>query len=103
MFVLNSTVQAKLIGGQPQPAIEAAVKLLTDHAEKNPNKAITALKTLVLASPPPRSLLDPLITRLFLHSFLYLPHPFPHLCHPFPLTCFFFPLPFFFVSYSAQA
>jgi len=31
---------------------------------KNPNKAITALKTLVLASPPPRSLLDPLITLL---------------------------------------
>jgi len=64
MFVLNSTVQAKLIGGQPQPAIDAAAKLLTDHAEKNPNKAIATLKTLVLASPPPRSLLDPLLTLL---------------------------------------
>jgi len=64
MFVLNSTVQTKLLGNQPGQVIQAAVKQLTDNAEKNPNKAITALKNIALASPPPRSLLDPLMTLL---------------------------------------
>jgi len=64
MFVLNTTVQTKLLGAQSAQNIEAAVKQLTDNAEKNPNKAIATLKTLVLASPPPRSLLDPLMTLL---------------------------------------
>jgi len=64
MFVVNTTVQTKLLGAQPAQAIDAAVKLLTDNAEKNPNKSIGSLKTLVLASPPPSSLADPLLTLL---------------------------------------
>lgn len=64
MFALNTTVQGKLLGAQPAEALEAAARVLADNAEKNPNKCIPALKTLVLASPPPRSVLDPLLTRL---------------------------------------
>ena len=80
MFVLNTTVQNKLLGPQAGPTIDAAVKLLTDNAEKNPNKSIGTLKTIVLASPPPRSLLDPLMTCLFsifARFFSYLFHFFP--------------------------
>jgi len=62
MFVLNTTVQTKLLGAQPGQAIDAAVKLFADNAEKNPNKSITALKNVVLATAPPRTLIDPLLT-----------------------------------------
>ena len=65
MFAVNTTVQTKLLGAQPAQAIEAAAALLAANAEKNPNKSIPSLKTLVLASPPPLDLLTPLLARLF--------------------------------------
>ena len=65
MFAVNTTVQTKLLGAQPAQAIETAAALLAANAEKNPNKSIPSLKTLVLASPPPLDLLAPLLARLF--------------------------------------
>lgn len=65
MFVYNSFVQSKVLGSGYTQACENATALLTSNAAKNPNKAIPALKTLMIVSPLPTSVLPPLVDRLF--------------------------------------
>jgi len=51
MFVLNGTLQGKLLGAAPDKTIETASATLNANADKGGSKAVSALKELIYAQP----------------------------------------------------